>query len=92
MHTLGWTGCAAISATLLCPAPTAYASLEADGSGPAIERSAMAEACGHRDASEGCNLDLLRRRLCERGYRLEWLRTENWPSGSAIAACLFREQ
>jgi hypothetical protein len=93
MHSLHWIGCgAAITCALFSPATTAYGALEADGSGSTIERSAVVEECGHRDANEGCNLDLLRRRLCERGYRLEWLRTENWPSEADVSACLFNEQ
>jgi hypothetical protein len=93
MHSLRWTGCgAAVVCGLFCATTTAYGAREVDGSALAIERSAVTEECGHRDANEGCELYLLRRRLCERGYRLEWLRTENWPSAADISACLSREQ
>jgi hypothetical protein len=93
MHTLQWTGCgAAVAGALLSATTTAYGALEIDGSALTIEPSAVVEECGHRDANEGCQLDLLRRRLCERGYRLEWLRTESWPSETDVSACLFREQ
>jgi hypothetical protein len=93
MHSLQWTGGgAAVVGALFSAATTAYGALEADGSASTIERSAVTEECGHRDANEGCELDLLRQRLCERGYRVEWLRTENWPSETDLSACLFREQ
>jgi hypothetical protein len=92
MHSLQWTGRGAAVVCGLLSATAAYGAREVDGSGSVIERSAVTEACGHRDANEGCELDLLRRRLCERGYRMEWLRTENWPSETEISACLFQEQ
>jgi len=93
MHALQWIGYGvAVAFAFVSAATAAYGAWEADGSAPTIERSAVIEECGHRDANDGCELDFMRRRLCEGGYQLEWLRADYGARDSEVSTCLFREQ
>lgn len=93
MPWLRYAGCgAAAFCALLAGGSNAFAARETDGSSPAIQRPTMAGDCEERDMSADCDLGFLRRRLCERGYRVEWLKGEYLPGADETSACLFREQ